>query len=136
MLWISRVELPAFGRFRGASFTFRPGMNLVYGRNEAGKSTLVAAISGTIFGFRKERDRFVPWAGGERCEARVSFAYNVREMTIARDFLSDRVQAVERGGERTLWRFEGKVSPLGRSSEREEYLSKIEDVWEIGRAHV
>ncbi|KIE42585.1 ATP-binding protein [Geobacter anodireducens] len=129
MLWISRVELPAFGRFRGASFTFRPGMNLVYGRNEAGKSTLVAAISGTIFGFRKERDRFVPWAGGERCEARVSFAYNGREMTIARDFLSDRVQAVERGGERTLWRFEGKVSPLGRSSEREEYLSKIEDVW-------
>lgn len=129
MLWISRVELPAFGRFRGASFTFRPGMNLVYGRNEAGKSTLVSAISGTIFGFRKERDRFVPWTGGERCEARVSFTYNGREMTIARDFLSDRVQAIERDGERTLWRFEGKVSPLGRSSEREEYLAKIEDVW-------
>lgn len=129
MLWITRVELPAFGRFRGASFTFRQGMNLVYGRNEAGKSTLVAAISGTIFGFRKERERFVPWAGGERCEARVSFSYDGREMTIARDFLTDRVQAVEREGEKLLWRFEGKVSPLGRSSEREEYLAKIEEVW-------
>lgn len=129
MLWITSVQLPAFGRFRGEEFTFRPGMNLVCGKNEAGKSTLVAAIAGTIFGFRKEKDRFVPWDGGERCEARVSFAYGDREMTIVRDFLTDRVQAVERSGDRLLWRFEGKVSPAGRSSEREEYLAKIEEVW-------
>ncbi|WP_306534813.1 ATP-binding protein [Geobacter sp.] len=129
MLWITSVQLPAFGRFRGAEFTLRPGMNLLYGKNEAGKSTILAAIAGTIFGFRKERDRFVPWDGGERCEARVSFAYDGREMTIARDFLTDRVQAVERRGEELLWRFEGKVSAAGRSSEREEYLAKIEDIW-------
>lgn len=129
MLWISGVQLPAFGRFCGADFVFRPGMNLVYGRNEAGKSTIVAAIAGTIFGFRRDKERYVPWEGGGRCEAQVSFAYDDREMTIWRDFLSDRVRAVERRGEQTLWRFEGKVSPAGRSSEREEYLAKIEDVW-------
>ncbi|MRR38722.1 nuclease SbcCD subunit C, partial [bacterium] len=65
----------------------------------------------------------------ERCEARVSFAYDGREMTIVRDFLTDRVQAAERSGDKLLWRFEGKVSPAGRSSEREEYLAKIEEVW-------
>jgi len=129
MLWITSVQLPAFGRFRGEEFTFRPGMNLVCGKNEAGKSTLLAAIAGTIFGFRREKDRFVPWDGGQRCEARVSFTYDDREMSIVRDFLTDRVQAVERSGERLLWRFEGKVSPAGRSSEREEYLAKIEEVW-------
>ncbi|GLI36767.1 AAA family ATPase [Geobacter hydrogenophilus] len=129
MLWITSVQLPAFGRFGGEEFTFRRGMNLVCGKNEAGKSTILAAIAGTIFGFRREKDRFVPWGGGERCEARVSFAYDDREMTIVRDFLTDRVQAVERSGDRLLWRFEGKVSPAGRSSEREEYLAKIEEVW-------
>lgn len=129
MLWITSVQLPAFGRFRGEGFTFRPGMNLVCGKNEAGKSTILAAIAGTIFGFRREKDRFVPWGGGERCEAQVSFTYDGREMTIVRDFLTDRVQAVERSGDKLLWRFEGKVSPAGRSSEREEYLAKIEEVW-------
>lgn len=129
MLWITSVQLPAFGRFRGAEFSFRPGMNLVYGKNEAGKSTLLDAVAGTIFGFRREKERFVPWDGGERCEARVSFAYDGREMTIVRDFLTDRVQAVERQGEKVLWRFEGKVSPAGRSSEREEYLAKIDEIW-------
>lgn len=129
MLWITSVQLPAFGRFRGEEFTFRPGMNLVCGKNEAGKSTILAAIAGTIFGFRREKDRFVPWRGGERCEARVSFAYDGREMSITRDFLTDRVQAAERSGDKLLWRFEGKVSPAGRSSEREEYLAKIEEIW-------
>lgn len=129
MLWITSVQLPSFGRFRGEQFTFRPGMNLVCGKNEAGKSTILSAIAGTIFGFRKDKDRFVPWSGSGGCEARVSFAYDGREMTIARDFLTDRVQAAERSGDKLLWSFEGKVSPAGRSSEREEYLAKIEEVW-------
>lgn len=129
MLWVTSVQIPAFGRFQGAEFAFRPGMNLVYGRNEAGKTTLLSAIGGVIFGFRRDKERFVPWDGGERCEARVAFAYDGREMTISRDFLTDRVQAVEREGEKILWRFEGKVSPAGRSSEREEYLRKIEEIW-------
>lgn len=129
MLWITSVQLPSFGRFRGEQFTFRPGMNLVCGKNEAGKSTILSAIAGAIFGFRRDKDRFVPWSGSGGCEARVSFAYDGREMTIARDFLTDRVQAVERSGDKNLWSFEGKVSPAGRSSEREEYLAKIEEVW-------
>ncbi|BDV43550.1 nuclease SbcCD subunit C [Geotalea uraniireducens] len=129
MLWISGLHLPAFGRFRGADLVFQPGMNLVYGRNEAGKSTILAAIAGTIFGIRRDKERYVPWDGGERCEAQVSFVYDGREMTIWRDFLTDRVRAVERRDGEALWRFEGKVSPAGRSSEREEYLAKIEEIW-------
>lgn len=129
MLWITSVQLPSFGRFRGEQFTFRPGMNLVCGKNEAGKTTILSAIAGTIFGFRRDKDRFVPWNDSGCCEARVSFAYDGREMTIARDFLTDRVQAMERSGDKLLWSFEGKVSPAGRSSEREEYLAKIEEVW-------
>ncbi|AJE03766.1 ATP-binding protein [Geobacter pickeringii] len=136
MLWITSVQLPAFGRFRGADFSFRPGMNLVSGKNEAGKSTLLDAVSGTIFGFRRDKDRFIPWDGGGRCEARVSFAYDGREMTIMRDFLTDKVQAVERRGETVTWRFEGKVSPAGRSSEREEYLGKIEEIWGFAEADI
>jgi energy-coupling factor transporter ATP-binding protein EcfA2 len=129
MLCLTRLKLTAFGRFRDAEFQLKPGFNLISGANEAGKSTFAAAIAGVIFGLKKERLRYVPWDGGGRCEAEVAFTYGAREMTIARDFLNDRVRAVERQGDEVVWRFEGKVSPAGRSSEREEYLEKIEEVW-------
>jgi energy-coupling factor transporter ATP-binding protein EcfA2 len=129
MLRFTRVTLTSFGRFREAEYLLQPGFNLVLGDNEAGKSTFAAAVAGVIFGFRRERERYLPWDGGGRCEAEVAFSYADREMTIARDFLTDRVRAVERQGDTVLWRFDGKVSPAGRSSEREEYLAKIEAIW-------
>ena len=129
MLCLTRLKLTSFGRFRDAEFRLKPGFNLICGPNEAGKSTFAAAIAGTIFGLKKDRQRYVPWDGDGRCEAEVAFSYGGREMTIARDFLSDRVRAVERQGDDVVWRFEGKVSPAGRSSEREEYLAKIEEIW-------
>lgn len=129
MLCLTRVRLIAFGRFREADFVLRPGFNLILGANEAGKSTFAAAIAGVIFGFRRERERYLPWEGGDRYEAEVTFAYADRHMSIARDFHTDRVRAVERRGDTVTWRFEGKASPAGRSSEREEYLAKIESIW-------
>lgn len=129
MLCFTRLKLGAFGRFRDEEYVLRPGFNLVCGNNEAGKSTFAAAIAGVIFGFRRERDRYLPWNDGSRWEAEVAFTYGDREVVISRDFLTDKVRAVERVAGDIGWRFEGKVSPAGRSSEREEYLAKIEEYW-------
>lgn len=129
MLCFTRLRLGAFGRFRDAEYVLKPGVNLICGNNETGKSTFAAAIAGVIFGFRRERDRYLPWNDGSRWEAEVTFTHGAREVVIGRDFLTDKVRAAERAAGELVWRFEGKVSPAGRSSEREEYLAKIEEYW-------
>ena len=64
----------AFGPFRERSFEFAPGMNVVHGANEAGKSSLHAALQAGLCGVRRgrgsrtapERDfvaRHRPWTG-------------------------------------------------------------------------
>ena len=58
-----RVE--GFGRLADRSFAFGPGLNVVVGRNEAGKSTLAAALVASLYGFRRgEKERWRPWSGG------------------------------------------------------------------------
>jgi len=69
-----RLTLLGFGRFQGATFDLAPGFNLLYGPNEAGKSTLQAFLLGMLYGFKKpgqrrdytpDLERYRPWSGGE-----------------------------------------------------------------------
>ena len=48
---IAALDLLAYGHFRGTTLDFaRPGLHVVLGRNEAGKSTTLRAILGLLFG--------------------------------------------------------------------------------------
>lgn len=52
-----RLDLLAYGHFRGVSLDFSaPGLHIVLGRNEAGKSTTLRAITGLLYGI----DRATP----------------------------------------------------------------------------
>ncbi|HYG60471.1 MAG TPA: AAA family ATPase, partial [Symbiobacteriaceae bacterium] len=71
---LDELSLTGFGRFRGERFDLGPGLNIIYGPNEAGKSTLQAFLLGMLYGFKKpgqRRDyaadafRYQPWGGGE-----------------------------------------------------------------------
>jgi DNA repair exonuclease SbcCD ATPase subunit len=56
------LRVDGFGRISGRTFAFGPGLNVVVGRNEAGKSTLAAAIVASLYGLgRGEKDRWRPW---------------------------------------------------------------------------
>jgi uncharacterized protein YhaN len=59
-MWLSRLELLAFGKFTDARLTLGPGFHIVYGPNEAGKSTTLRAIRQLLFGFdERTADNFV-----------------------------------------------------------------------------
>lgn len=68
---ITRLKLNYFGRFRDKEILLKPGINLIYGPNEAGKSTIHAFIRGMLFGIEKTRGRasskldvyskYLPW---------------------------------------------------------------------------
>ena len=54
---ISRIKINRFGKLSGETLQFDGGINVVYGPNESGKSTLSGFIIGMLFGITKSRGR-------------------------------------------------------------------------------
>jgi hypothetical protein len=70
---IDELHLAAFGRFHGRRLALSPGLTVLYGPNESGKSTVQKFLLGMLYGFKKpgqRRDytadapRYQPWEGG------------------------------------------------------------------------
>lgn len=67
------LHIEGFGKFHNQDISFTDGLNVVYGKNEAGKSTLHTFIRGMLFGIERGRGRaskndtytkYEPWTGG------------------------------------------------------------------------
>lgn len=54
---ILSLHIDGFGKLHDQDITFKDGMNVVYGKNEAGKSTLHTFIKGMLFGIERQRGR-------------------------------------------------------------------------------
>lgn len=70
---IEKLDIKGFGKFQNQTFTPDEGMNVIYGSNEAGKSTLQAFIRAMLFGLKSRRSkdgvmpalkRYKPWHQG------------------------------------------------------------------------
>ncbi len=96
-MWIARVIARAFGPFSDETLELGPGMNVVVGPNEAGKSSWHAATRLAITGLRRGRGRATaaeaalearhrPWDATERweVEARLLLA-DGRQIDISQD---------------------------------------------------
>lgn len=71
---IDELHLAAFGRFHGQRLTLQPGLTILYGPNEAGKTTVGRFLLGMLYGFKRagqrrdftaDSERYRPWAGGD-----------------------------------------------------------------------
>ncbi|MDT2753621.1 AAA family ATPase [Enterococcus pseudoavium] len=56
-MWIKKAEITGFGKWRQQTFLFEAKNQLVYGLNEAGKSTLYQFIQAILFGFPTKRKK-------------------------------------------------------------------------------
>jgi DNA repair exonuclease SbcCD ATPase subunit len=102
---IESVHLHGFGRLAGREFRFGPGLTVVHGPNEAGKSTLHAALSAALFGLvgsgRRKRDdtarieRFRPWDGARYAATAEVVATGGRRLRLEWDFDRARVAVVD-----------------------------------------
>ena len=54
---IKELHLKNFGKFSNEEFSFGDGINVIYGPNEAGKTTLYTSIGALLFGMEKQRGR-------------------------------------------------------------------------------
>ena len=91
---ITSLEISGFGKFHHFSLDFSPLCNVIYGENEAGKSTLHAFIQGMLYGIpsspsRKEQFfRHRPFQKELPFGGKLFFSYQNKSYCLSRDFLS------------------------------------------------
>lgn len=64
---IHSVYIASYGKFKNKRITFQNGINYIYGKNEAGKSTVLSFIKAMLYGFSgrgNDRKKYIPWDGG------------------------------------------------------------------------
>lgn len=54
-MFLNKLLLKDFGKFNNKEIDLKPGLNLIYGENEAGKTTLKEFIVGMLYGIDKSR---------------------------------------------------------------------------------
>ena len=69
---IKSLNIVSYGKFNNKTIEFGDGLNIVCGRNEAGKSTIMAFIKSMLYGFtsprtsdisQNDRKKYTPWNG-------------------------------------------------------------------------
>lgn len=89
------IYINGFGKFHGRNLTFQDGLNIVYGKNEAGKSTIHTFIRGMLFGIERQRGRaakndlytkFEPWENSGTYEGQIRLEHKEHIYRIERTF--------------------------------------------------
>lgn len=87
-LWIQR-----FGKLKEREFFLQDGINIIYGANESGKSTLHSFIRGMLFGMPRYRGRASktdPYTRYEPWERPADYAGSMKFITGGKEFRIDR----------------------------------------------
>ena len=94
-MYIKRAQLDNFGKFYQKTIHFSPGLNVIYGENESGKSTLHSFLVGILFGMEKSRGRssqggayqhYEPWNVASYYTGSLDFCVAEKNFTLERNF--------------------------------------------------
>ncbi|HEY9574449.1 MAG TPA: AAA family ATPase [Lachnospiraceae bacterium] len=107
---IREIYIKNFGKFHKKEISFLPGINLIYGGNESGKSTLHEFLRGMFFGLQKFRGRaaktdsfhlYQPWEDKSTYGGIMRFVCDEKIFCLERDFQTMEVSlSCETDGER------------------------------------
>lgn len=96
------LHIEGFGKFHDLDLRFAEGMNILYGHNEAGKSTLHAFLQAMLYGLERRpgigsaaklHKKYRPWDAPERFGGTLRLAHEGRSYRIVRDFNADNLSA-------------------------------------------
>lgn len=90
---INKIQVNGFGNIVNKTYEFSDGINLVYGNNEDGKSTLAYFIKSMLYGINKnkaggnfsELERFSPWQGTD-FSGKMDYSIKDKKYSTFRDF--------------------------------------------------
>lgn len=96
------LHIEGFGKFHDLDLRFAEGMNILYGHNEAGKSTLHAFLQAMLYGLERRpgvgsaaklHKKYRPWDAPERFGGTLRLAHEGQVYRIVRDFNADDLSA-------------------------------------------
>ncbi len=111
----TKMYISGYGRFTDREFCFGEGLNLIYGPNEAGKSTILKFILAMLYGHKKpglrrasyleEQETMLPWQG-EAFGGTLEYVVGDIAYRVERDLRKEReeVRIFELAGGRELTR--------------------------------
>ncbi len=140
---ISEIRIKNFGKLHNINIHPIPGINVVYGENEAGKSTLQHFITGMLFGVEKQEGEaaqkdvyrhYEPWENGSQYGGALRFAMSGKQFLLERNFRQEAksVRLVNEKEGRELNTEQGAVEKLFGGIRKETY----ENTYCIGQASV
>ena len=92
---IKELRLKNFGKFTDKEIRFSDGLNVIYGENESGKSTVHAFIRGMLFGMERGRgraasqdafSRYEPWENPNYYSGEMKFEAGDKTFLLSRNF--------------------------------------------------
>ena len=118
-MFIKRIHIYGYGKLENYQLDFSPGVNVLYGENEAGKSTIFSFIHAMLFGF-PQRSQSAPSYepnGGVKYGGRLTV-----ELPDNGEFIIERIKNTQ-GSECRLYQ-DGK--PIGSEQDLQELLKGID----------
>ena len=91
---INKLKINSYGKLKEKEINLKNGINIIYGQNESGKSTLIKFIINSFFGISKNKngkelsdyDKYKPWQG-EEFSGKIEYELdNKKKFEIYRDF--------------------------------------------------
>lgn len=91
---ITSININGYGKFNNKAISFTDGVNVVYGNNEAGKSTTHTFIKSMLFGNKKKKgkaqidtySKYIPWDTTSKYEGTLTFNHKGKNYQIYRVF--------------------------------------------------
>ena len=91
---INQLKINAYGKLKDIQMHFGDHINIIYGKNEAGKSTLLNFITKCFYGISKNKkgkeisdfEKYIPWVGEESSGKLTYELDNQQKFEVFRDF--------------------------------------------------
>ena len=90
---INNIQINGFGNLKEKNLNLKNGINIVFGENETGKSTLANFLKAMFYGVNRnkngnpfsEYERFKPWGEGD-FSGKIDYEINGQNYTAIREF--------------------------------------------------
>lgn len=103
------ISINGFGKLEDKNLILNPGLNVIYGENEAGKSTFCEFIKASLFGFQKaqskkinidfeKKSKFTPWIA-KSFSGSISISRAGEDYFLYNNFAQDQFELTKSSGE-------------------------------------
>lgn len=99
---IKRITIKNFGKLHNRTLEFSPGMNVLYGENESGKTTTHTFVKSMLYGIHRQRGRaarkdaytiYLPWENPSVYGGTLWFESGGKSFRLTRNFYKDALQS-------------------------------------------